>query len=148
MTKSVKLTWTIITLNLFIATMIITIMFDFKSVIDLFTSLPLNHSIGLIGLYASGYYIANKMNYQINLKKRNSLIIGFIGLLLILIIGTFAGSSVGFFQEGYSSGDNFSQFKDAVFDYYCKPFFWIFFFGIIPTLLTGMILGKLIKNYR
>lgn len=148
MTKSLKSTWIIITINLFIAAMIIVIMFDFESFLNLISNMILNLSVGIIGLYSSGYYFSNKMDYQINFRKRNAFLVGFIGLLLILLFGTFTGSSVGFLQEGISFNDNFNQIKESIFDYYYKPFFWILFFGIFPTIVTGIILGKLIKNYN
>ena len=146
MTNSVKLTWIIITVNLFIAGVIISSMFGIESFIKTFSELPLNLGIGLLGLYCSGYFLGNMMESQINLKNRNALFIGFIGLLSILLIGILTGSSVGFLQEGVTSLSSYYKISDAVFDYYVKPLFWIILFGIIPTIVTGMILGKLIKT--
>ncbi len=108
----------------------------------------MNIGIGLFGLYISGYFIGNIMESQIHLKHRNSLLIGLAGLLSILLVGIFAGSSIGFLQEGITSLSSFYKISDALFDYYIKPLFWIIVFGIIPTIITGMILGKLIKNHR
>ncbi len=147
MTKSVELTWIIITINLFIAAMIIVIMFEFKGLIYLVSSISLNLIVGVIGLYLSGYYFGNKMDYQINSKKRNSLLIGFIGLLIILLIGTFAGSSVEFLKYGYRFGYTANQLYDLIYEFYYTPFLLILYFGIIPTIITGMILGKIMENY-
>lgn len=146
MTKSVKLTWIIITINLFIAGVIISSMFGIMSFAKFFVELPLNFVVGFLGLYISGYFFGNIMESQINLKQRNPFLIGFVGLLIILLIGIFTGSSVGFIQEGLTSLNSYYKINDAMFDYYIKPLFWIILFGIIPTIVTGVILGKLIKN--
>lgn len=146
MTKAVKLTYTIISINLFIAAIIITSMFGLKSFCETFINLPLNIAFGLLGLYISGYYIGKKIEYQIKERNRNIFIIGVLGLLIIVLIGIISGSTVGFLEEGISQLNSYYKINNAFFDYYFKPFFWILFFGIIPTILTGMTLGYLIKR--
>lgn len=136
----------IISINLLIAGIICILMFGVKSLIDFFYNLPLNLGIGIIGLYLAGYFVAKKMEVLINKKSKNAILIGVLGLIVILIIGTFFGSTVGFLQEGIVNLNEHNNFKDAIFDYYYKPFFWIFFFGIIPTILAGGILGILLKK--
>jgi uncharacterized membrane protein len=69
-----------------------------------------------------------------------------LGLITILIFGNFLGSTVGFIQEGIANLNEYNKISDAIFDYYFKPFFWIFLFGIIPTILAGVILGLLITK--
>lgn len=69
--------------------------------------------------------------------------IGMFGMVSILIIGTFGGSSIGFFQEGLTSSYGIIQ---AMVDYYLKPFFWILIFGLMPTLISGWILGAVLKK--
>ena len=71
-------------------------------------------------------------------KKWNSILFGMLGLMLILIYG---GSTVGFVKEGLKRGNNVYE---AIVDYYFKPFFWILIFGFIPTLISGGILGYII----
>ena len=146
MAKSVKLTWIIITINLFIAGVIISYMFGINSFTKFCIELPLNIGVGLLGLYISGYFFGNIIESQINLKHRNPFLIGFVGLLTILLIGIFTGSSIGFIEEGVTSLSSYYKISDALFDYYIKPLFWIILFGIIPTIITGLILGKLIKK--
>lgn len=146
MTKAVKLTYTIITINLFIASIIITSMFGLKSFGETFINLPINLTFGFLGLYISGYFIAKKMEFQINERNRNKFMIGVFGLLIILLFGIISGSTVGFLEEGISHLNSYYKINDALFDYYFKPFFWILFFGIIPTIFTGMTLGYLIKK--
>tara|TARA_R110000868_G_scaffold6454_3_gene36611 strand:+ start:6549 stop:6998 length:450 start_codon:yes stop_codon:yes gene_type:complete len=148
MTKGMKCTFIIISINLLIAGIICIVMFGAKSLIDFFYYLPLNLGIGIIGLYFSGYFVAKKMEVLLNKNSKNAILIGVLGLIVILIMGTFFGSTVGFLQEGIVNLNENNKFKDAIFDYYFKPFFWIFFFGIIPTILAGGILGILLKKNK
>jgi hypothetical protein len=147
MTRAVKLTWIIITINLLIAVIMIFSMFGVSGFMDTIMEWPIILLLGILGLYISGFYVAQKMDKEINIKHQKTYLIGIPGLLIILIIGTFIGSTMGFIQFGISEiGKN--HLSDVIFDYYIKPYFWVFFFGIIPTLITGLILGKLIKNHR
>ncbi len=147
MTRAIKLTWLIITLNLLIATIMIFIMFGVSGFMETIMEWPTILLFGILGLYISGFYVAQKMDKEINIKHQKTYLIGIPGLLTILIIGTFIGSTMGFIQFGISEiGKN--HLSDTIFDYYFKPYFWILFFGIIPTIITGFILGKLIKNHR
>lgn len=146
MTQGNKFTFMIISINLLIAGVICISMFGVNSLIDFFYDLPLNLGIGIIGLYFAGYFVSTKMEILINNKLKNSILIGVLGLIIILIFGTFLGSTVGFIQEGIANLNEYNKISDAIFDYYFKPFFWIFLFGIIPTILAGGILGFLIKK--
>lgn len=143
-----KITFMIISINLLIAGIICISMFGAKSLIDFFYNLPLNLGIGIFGLYFAGYFVSKKMEVLINYRLKNSILIGVLGLITILIFGTFLGSTVGFLQEGMANLNEYNKINDAIFDYYFKPFFWIFLFGIIPTILAGGILGLLIKKTK
>jgi hypothetical protein len=146
MTRAVKLTWLIITLNILIATIMILVMFGVNGLMETIILWPTILLLGILGLYISGFYVAQKMDKDINIKHHKTYLIGIPGLLTILIIGTFIGSTMGFIQFGISEiGKN--HLSEVIFDYYIKPYFWVFFFGIIPTFITGFILGKLIKNH-
>ncbi|PZX91876.1 hypothetical protein DOS84_18250 [Flavobacterium aquariorum] len=146
MTRAVKLTWLIITLNILIATIMILVMFGVSGFMETIILWPTILLLGILGLYISGFYVAQKMDKEINIKHQKTYLIGIPGLLTILIIGTFIGSTMGFIQFGISEiGKN--HLSEVIFDYYIKLYFWVFFFGIIPTLITGFILGKLIKNH-
>jgi len=148
MTKGIKFTFMIISINLLIAGIICISMFGAKSLIDFFYSLPLNLGIGIFGLYFAGYFVSKKMEVLIKNRFKNSILIGVLGLLTFLIFGIFLGSTVGFLQEGVVNLNEYNNISDAIFDYYFKPFFWILLFGIIPTILTGVILGLLIKKIK
>jgi hypothetical protein len=50
-------------------------------------------------------------------KKWNSILVGIIGLILILIIGIFFGSSVSFLQEGLNHINRQGELADSLFDY-------------------------------
>jgi hypothetical protein len=147
MTRAIKLTWLIITLNLLIATIMILVMFGVSGFMETIMFWPTILLLGILGLYISGFYVAQKMDTEINIKHQKTYLIGIPCLLSILITGTFIGSTMGFIKFGISEiGKN--HLSDLIFDYYIKPYFWVLFFGIIPTFITGFILGKLIKNHR
>ncbi|MES2804097.1 MAG: hypothetical protein V4652_00915 [Bacteroidota bacterium] len=145
MTRAIKLTWIIITIDLLIAIIMIFAMFGISGFMDTIMEWPEILLIGIFALYISGFYVAEKMDKEININHRKTYLIGIPGLLTILIIGTFIGSTMGFLRFGISEiGQN--PLSDVIFDYYFKPYFWILFFGLIPTIITGFILGKLIKT--
>lgn len=146
MKKSIVLTYLSIIFNLIIAAIIIIWTFGFKDLIDIIVSLPLNVFVGIFGLFIGGYYISILMENLIKNRKWNSILTGIIGLILILLIGVLIGSSVGFIQEGIQDFSKENGIKNALFDYYVKPLFWIFLFGIIPTIIVGGFLGYGIKK--
>lgn len=153
MKKGAKYTYIAITINLIIAgTLVIRILGEFSELTDLITNWPLNLGIGILAIYISGKYVGNKMEYLIKYKKWNSILIGIIGLLLILLIGIFFGSTVGFLQEGIENINrenglyNEYGLKNALFDYYIIPLIMIIMFGIIPTIVVGGILGYGIRK--
>ncbi len=114
-----------------------------KDLIDFILDFPLNFALGITALFLSGYYIAIKMQNLICQRKWNSILVGMVGLMVILICGVFGGSTVGFVEEGLMNNDSVYE---AVVDYYYKPFFWILLFGFIPTFIAGGLLGGQIKK--
>jgi cell shape-determining protein MreD len=118
----------------------------FEGLIEIISELALNLSVGILGLFIAGYFIGKKTEILINEKKWNSILVGIVALILILLIGILFGSSVGFLQEGLNHIDREGQLSDSLFDYYIKPLFWIMLFGIIPTIIVGGIMGWKIKT--
>jgi len=118
----------------------------FEGLIEIINELALNLSVGILGLYIAGYFIGKKTEILINEKKWNSILVGIVALILILLIGILFGSSVGFLQDGLNHIDREGQLSDSLFDYYIKPLFWIMLFGIIPTIIVGGIMGWKIKT--
>jgi hypothetical protein len=145
MTKAVKLTQIIITVNLLIASSIIIKMYGFRDLKGLVSDFILNFALGIAGLYLAGNFIGQKIDHQIKVRHTNAIITGIIGLFLILIFGIFAGSTVGFLKEGIAKNHADTIVESAV-NYYVKPLFWILIFGFVPTIITGSILGILIKK--
>jgi len=145
MKKETRILFITISLNLLIAFIIFYCLLSFKlsEVFDFIQDFFLNFSIGIIGLYASAYgcgLVLSKMN-------RIQIYQGVLSIFIVLFIGTLAGSTVGFVQKGLPSIIEFKEpILEAVIDYYAKPFFWIFFFGFIPTLISGVIIGKLLRK--
>jgi hypothetical protein len=142
-----KITYIGITINLFIAAIIIITMFGgFNDLTDILSDWPLNLGIGILALYLSGKFIGNKMEFLIKTKKWNATLTGIIGLFTILLFGIIFGSTVGFIQEGLENIKSENGLSNALIDYYLKPSFWILFFGIIPTIIVGGIIGCQIKK--
>ncbi|MEN5435781.1 hypothetical protein ABE545_19250 [Sphingobacterium faecium] len=144
MKKETRILFITISLNLLIAFIIFYCLLSFKlsEVFDFIQDFFLNFSIGIIGLYASAYgcgLVLSKMN-------RIRIYHGILTSFLVLFIGTLAGSTVGFIQEGLPSTIEKGPISEAIFNYYTKPLFWIFFFGFIPTLISGLIIGKLLRK--
>ena len=148
MNKPTKYIFSTISLNLLIAFLIFSAIvdFDFKETFKFIYELKLNFFVGIIGLYFIGYLIGNKLNIIKDKKGTLKIFHGIIAIFLILILGTLIGSSVGFFEEGFPSYLKYGNLSNCLFDYYVKPMFWIMFFGFLPTLLSGIILGYQLKK--
>lgn len=148
MNKAVKFTFLTVVINLIIALIIFIWLLagyqnPWRDLFNFISDFALNLSIGIGFLFLSGYYLGKKMKILICENKWNPILNGMCGLMLILIFGTFGGSTVGFIQYGAESNDTISE---LIVDYYFKPFFWILLFGFIPTLISGGILGVMIAK--
>lgn len=143
MTKAVRLTQIMITVNLLIACTIIVLMYEFKDLKGLVGDFLLNFAIGIAGLYFAGNFIGKRMDYYINVRHFNGVLTGIAGLFLILFFGILVGSTVGFLKE-VIPGVRVGTIGDATVDYYVKPFFWMVLFGFVPTVVMGGVLGMVI----
>lgn len=99
--------------------------------------------IGAVGLLCMAYLFGQLAGVEILIKKRNYRLIGVKYGILVLITGTLIGSSVGFLQEGIK---NIGGFSNPFYDYYFKPMYWISMFGIVPTIIVGLLFGRQIKK--
>lgn len=146
MERAIKQTYNAIAFNLLIAALMIVFLFGPKLLADLLIHMFLNVGVGIIGLFASGYFIGRKMDQLIKKKSYPSVLTGMVGLFLILLVGILFGSSVGFLEQGLDHVQRYGRLGDSLFDYYVKPLFWILFFGWVPTLIVGGVLGYRIKS--
>ncbi|MEN5193463.1 hypothetical protein [Sphingobacterium faecium] len=145
MKKETRILFITISINLLIAFIIFycLLSFELDEVFDFIQDFFLNFSIAILGFFASAY------GCGLMLSKMNRIRIyhGVLAILLVLFIGTLAGSTLGFVQEGLPSTIQFKEpILEAMIDYYAKPFFWIFFYGFIPTLISGIIIGNLLRK--
>lgn len=99
--------------------------------------------VGAFGLISMAYFFGRFAGTDILIKGRNAIITGIKYGFIILITGTIIGSSVGFIQEGV---DDIGGFSNPFFDYYCKPLYWVMWFGFIPVIAVGAWFGKAIKK--
>jgi len=138
--KETKYIFSVITINLIIATLIMLFLidFDFSELLKFIIDFLLNFLIGITGLYATGYVIGQNLDKL----KRNKYTIahGILSIFFVLFFGTLLGSTIGFIQEGLPDGKEYCL-KDELFDYFVKPLYWIFLFGFFPTLISGILLG-------
>lgn len=98
--------------------------------------------VAVIALFGTGYLISIYMHHLINQKGVSAVLVGILGSLVILSIGTIAGSSVYAFEYSYPT----NSIGKVILDYYYTPLIIILIIGGIPTLILGAILGKKIKE--
>lgn len=103
----------------------------------------LNILIGVIIIFACGYFYGQLAGNLILLKKWNHILTGFLTGLAVIVTTTFFASWTGFIQEGI---DNIGTNDDPFFDYIFKPMYWVILFGLIPALLVGIWFGRQIKK--
>lgn len=140
MNREAKYLFLAISINLVVAFFIFYVILDFSlsEVIDFIAEFPLNLSIGIAVFYVTGYYTGNLLSQS----RRIRIMHGVFSAFFILLIGTVAGSTVGFIQEGLPAYiENQHTLVENITDYYFKPLFWVFFFGFIPTLILGITIG-------
>ncbi|WP_299157021.1 hypothetical protein [uncultured Christiangramia sp.] len=102
------------------------------------TNYTLNILIGIITFYCSAYFYGKKAGKEILIKKRNYKIVGSKYGFLILITTAIISSLTGFLQEGiYNIGIS----DDPINDYIFKPTFIILVFGLIPSVIIGLLYG-------
>ncbi len=105
----------------------------------------INIIIGIIVFYGLAYFFGKNAGYEILIKKKGSGKVGIKYGILTLITTAFLAGWTGFIQEGMGPHDTF---WDSFEDYIYKPFFWIVFMGIIPSIVVGILFGKWIKNSK
>ena len=106
-------------------------------------SYNLNLIISIIIMLLCAHLYGQRAGKSIITQHTNSVITGIKCGMAVLITTAFLSSFTGFFQEGISKiGTDDNPFIDYLF----KPFFWIFFFGLVPVLLVGVWSGTQIKK--
>jgi len=148
--KPTKYVFYTISINLVIAFLIFIsiIDFDIANSIKVILDLKLNFFVGISGLFIIGYFLGNKLNKILENKGGLKIVHGIISILLILLFGILIGSTVGYLEEGLPSYLKYGDLQKTLFDYYFKPLFWIMFFGLIPTLISGVFLGYFLKKLK
>jgi hypothetical protein len=119
-----------------------------EGIIESFTWLTdinylINIIIGALAMFLSGHLYGQLAGKEIIIKKRDHTWVGFKYGMLTLWTGTFVGSLIGFFDEGFYK---IGMHDDPFFDYLFKPLFWVTLFGLIPVLVVGFWFGRQIKK--
>lgn len=112
---------------------------NFFTLLYFFTDFALNFSAGLAGMFITAYYLGKRAGLRVLKEQSNPFTVGILTGILVLIAGTFAGSLIGFFQEGWS---NIGTHDNPFVDYLFKPLFWILSYGFIPVLIVGFWYGS------
>ena len=99
--------------------------------------------IGCCIMILSGYFYGQIAGKAILIGNSNSVLVGFLTGMAVLLTTGFLGGITGFLEEGIN---NIGTHDNPFFDYLIKPLFWIAFFGLIPSLIVGIIFGKQIKR--
>lgn len=118
----------------------------------------INILIGILIFYFFAYIVGGKAGYEILIeKKRWYKLLGIKHAMFVLLITAFLFGWTGYFQEGLSVPEIFSdaptefieEYKaqqEPFYDYVFKPFFWITLVGSIPAVIVGMFFGRSIKK--
>jgi hypothetical protein len=109
---------------------------DFNYILNILTA--------VVVMFICGHFFGQKAGYQILIQKREASWTGFKFGLLILLVTSFCGSLIGFFQEGveYIGSSNQNPFLD----YIVMPMVMVLLVGIIPVTLIGIWFGKKIEK--
>ena len=94
-------------------------------------------------IYVAGYLFGSLIGNWIIIKKRPAVLTGIAGGFLMVWSATFAGSLVGFFNEGLGE---LHPLDNPFYDYIYKPLALVTIFGCIPILLVGIWFGISIKR--
>jgi len=104
-------------------------------------SYKLNFAIGILVFIISSLIYGGRAGIAILVEGRNAYVIGLVFGLAVLFTTALLSGVTGFLQEGIE----FIGYGNPVNDYIWKPFWMIVKFGIIPTVLLGLLFGFLIK---
>lgn len=117
---------------------------DFVEAFFWFTSIDykLNILIGGGIMLFCGHFYGQLASNTILIRKSNSMLIGWLCSMGVLLTTAFLAGWTGFVQEGiYKINTNDDPFVDYIF----KPFFWVTIFGTIPALIVGIWFGARVK---
>ena len=137
-----------VTIGLIVAQLIMTLLSSDNGILNGFLwfthfNYNLNLLIGVFFMYACGHLYGRRAGYEIIIKNKDSLLVGFKYGLLTIVTTAFLASWTGFFQEGI---DNIGTDDNPFIDYIIKPVFWVFVFGFVPSLFIGLWFGNSIKK--
>ena len=119
-----------------------------EGIIESFTWLTdinylINLIVGALAMMLSGHLYGQLAGKEIIIKKRDQTWVGFKYGMLTLWTGTFIGSLIGFFDEGFHK---IGMHDEPFFDYLFTPLFWVTLFGVIPVLIVEFWFGRQIKR--
>jgi len=103
-----------------------------------------NLGIGIISLFITGHILSPILTRAIDSVNRMAIPFGIISIAIVLLIGVVTGASVELLKDIFKSPNQ--DLLEAIFDWVVKPLIWIFLFGGIPVVISGSILGWLIKH--
>lgn len=146
MKTPVFLTFGIILIDLLITLLILLSMFqNIDDCMSLLNDIFIQLIITISGLFTFGYFITVKMEEIIRIQKIPATIVGILGLLLILICGILLSSLITFLISGISEINKGFDINYVLYDYFIIPQVLTLVFALIPTIITGALLGYLIK---
>ncbi len=122
---------------LVIAYSIMSVLAGYKWIIEV--DFVLNVLTGVAGILISGYVFSAVAAKLIFVRKVNAYLVCIITSFMILWCGTFAGSLIGFFQEGIGT-------ESPVQNYIYKPMILVSFFGWLPTLVISIVISAVINR--
>ena len=120
-------------------------------IVDWLKSEFLPHTIiGIIAFYTCGYFFGSMAGNDILVKRLNYILVGSLWGLRTLLSTVFLTSLTGFFlgiMHSLHYLQTIEDMKHSTFiydnfiDYIVKPMFWFSIFGILPTIVIGILFG-------
>lgn len=130
-----------IAINLIIAFLLLLLMLG-NETFSFINETLFNIVIAIAGLYFMAYCLSPYATKKLQSAPRFAPFIGAAVTLIILLFGTICGATVSFITEGLQYDYPNYPLYTIINDYYFKPLFWILYFGSLPTVITGLIIGK------
>ena len=125
-------------------------------IVDWLKSEFLPHTIiGIIAFYTCGYFFGRMAGNDILVKRLNYIWVGSLWGLRTLLSTVFLASLTGFFfgiKHSLHYLQTIEDMKHSTFiydnfiDYIVKPMFWFSIFGILPTIVIGILFGWRIEK--
>lgn len=145
MKKAINYTLIIVSLDLVIAVLMLIGLIGKSDTLSVLKDIIINLIFALFSLYYSAVLMAKRLFNSIHKEDKIPGIVGFGGLFIPLSVAIFAGAIPSIIDDMINTTDAFGE---ILFNTFFFPYFVIVAYGLIPTLLTSIVLGYLIASIK